>query len=302
MKPGLKTKTPEILNQELKDLPNERWEDIPMLDGIARISNYGRVKRMEHEVTDSRGITYILKERIQKIKVHRYYNRSLKEDSYHIGTRINVQNKNYLITIGRMVYYCFVEHFDITDKSIIIIPVDHNGLNMKPENLIKVNHEGFQKHIRSNNRRDPDFWKHNKMEVPFFTIGQKSHEKEVSRYNTEGILIATYDSIVNAANEMKVGDSAISRVITGEGLTCCGYIWQLGKDPVVSKTILEKIQKKKSKMVTQYDLKGNKLQTFLNVNVAAKAIGSNRTSISNAVKGKYRKAAGYLWMYSDKNL
>jgi len=54
-----------------------------------------------------------------------------------------------------------------------------------------------------------------------------------------------------------------------------------------------------SRRVGQYDDDMNLIAEFESATAAAKAVGSNRTSIRNAANGKQRHAAGFVWRYLD---
>ena len=54
-----------------------------------------------------------------------------------------------------------------------------------------------------------------------------------------------------------------------------------------------------SRRVGQYDDDMNLIAEFESATAAAKAVGSNRTSIRDAANGKQRHAAGFVWRYLD---
>lgn len=54
-----------------------------------------------------------------------------------------------------------------------------------------------------------------------------------------------------------------------------------------------------SRRVGQYDDEMNLLAEYESATAAAKAIGSNRTSIRDVANGKQKHAAGYVWRYLD---
>jgi len=291
-----------ILRRELNDLPGELWKDIPGMDGVAMISNLGRVKRMALEITNKLGHSYLLGERMQKIKLQVYYNRSLQEYHHYPTTRVQVSGKSYFIAISRAVYYCFVERFDLADSSVLIISKDHNGLNMAPENLMKVTYNQFQQHIRNHSRRAADFWQHNKMDMPFYTIGHLSKKKQVSQYNMDGYRIATFPSISDAARSLGCGDSTIAYAISGGGLTALGYIWARGSAPTIDVTLVKSaLEKRLPKQVTRYNLKGKRINTYASVKEAAKENHVSVSAIRAVIRGDNRTAAGYIWQYGKKS-
>lgn len=48
----------------------------------------------------------------------------------------------------------------------------------------------------------------------------------------------------------------------------------------------------------QYDLDGNLIKEWDSVKQAGEALGINRPSISNCLKGRYKSAGGFIWRYS----
>ena len=55
-----------------------------------------------------------------------------------------------------------------------------------------------------------------------------------------------------------------------------------------------------SRRIGQYDDQMNLIAEFDSATVAAKAVGSNRTSIRDCANGKQKHAGGYVWRYLDE--
>ena len=55
-----------------------------------------------------------------------------------------------------------------------------------------------------------------------------------------------------------------------------------------------------SRRIGQYDDQMNLIAEFDSATVAAKAVGSNRTSIRDCANGKQKHAGGYVWRYLDQ--
>lgn len=55
---------------------------------------------------------------------------------------------------------------------------------------------------------------------------------------------------------------------------------------------------KRIKTIYQYDLDGNLIKEWASVKQAGEALGINRPSISNCLKGRYKSAGGFIWRYS----
>ncbi|HUZ60670.1 MAG TPA: NUMOD4 domain-containing protein, partial [Hanamia sp.] len=66
-------------NTSLKSINGEKWKDILGLEGYFMVSNFGRVKRLEYEMTYRNGAIYIKPEKIIKPMIIRQKNK-LKND------------------------------------------------------------------------------------------------------------------------------------------------------------------------------------------------------------------------------
>lgn len=65
----------------------------------------------------------------------------------------------------------------------------------------------------------------------------------------------------------------------------------------IPETAGQKVQT--SRRVGQYDDEMHLIAEYESASAAAKAVGSNRTSIRDAANGKQKHAAGYVWKYLD---
>lgn len=64
------------------------------------------------------------------------------------------------------------------------------------------------------------------------------------------------------------------------------------------KKAIAKRTAKQVKTIYQYDLDGNLIKEWDSVKQAGEALGINRPSISNCLKGRYKSAGGFIWRYS----
>ncbi len=72
------------LDTSLEDRPGEEWEDIPGFDGYFRISNFGRVKRMERDIYDSQGGWYILPAKIRLAQINHSPNKFTQDNTQRL--------------------------------------------------------------------------------------------------------------------------------------------------------------------------------------------------------------------------
>src|SRR5687767_12621688 len=108
-------------NLDLKNIKGERWKDLPKLQGYYQISSYGRIKRLEYEMKYKNGAIYTKKEKIIKPSIIHQPNKFTRDNTYFLTNRVILKKKKYNFTIARIVYYCFVERFNYTDPSVVII-------------------------------------------------------------------------------------------------------------------------------------------------------------------------------------
>lgn len=286
---------------ELKDLVGEIWRDIPGLEDYGMISNYGRVKRLAFESYNSMGRLRSYKERIQKQKITLYFNIFKQDSRGHLNVRIQIGGVAHSISVGRMVYYCFVERFDLSDRSIYISYKDYNALNPTPENLFKTDHSGLQQHIMRSGRKDMHFGHNEANQVVFSERGRQVNIKKVHQYDMQGIYVATYDSLTDAADQTGVGLSHISAAARAVALTAGGFLWRFGRknQKIAVKEIHARIRASKGVSVSRYNMDGKKIATYYNINQAAIQVGVKRESLRNAVHGKTLVLADSVWRHGE---
>jgi hypothetical protein len=106
----MQEKTYPYTDTSLAELKDETWKDILMLDGAYVISNFGRIKRLAREVYTSDGKIRRFPERIIRSYPDIQKNKSVKDEVYHLGVSVTIENKRYKFSIPRLVFYCFVKN------------------------------------------------------------------------------------------------------------------------------------------------------------------------------------------------
>lgn len=119
----------------LDDLEGEEWEDIPGVDGYFLISNFGRVKRQQYEMQYRNGAIHVKPEKIIKPAVVKVLNKFKKDYAYCLTTQFTLSGKTYSFTVARLVYYCFVQQFDLDDHHKVVLCQDQDSFNIHPGNL-----------------------------------------------------------------------------------------------------------------------------------------------------------------------
>ncbi|HAK29638.1 MAG TPA: hypothetical protein DCO90_10470 [Sphingobacterium sp.] len=289
-------------NKDLKDIDGEIWKPIPGLEDYGMVSNYGRVKRLAYETVNKAGQLRNFPERIQSQKLDLYYNKFLKEKSGHLNSRIQIDGVSHSFSIGRIVYYCFVEHFDLSDYSIYISYKDHNRLNTTPDNLFKTDLSGLLKHSMAAGRKDMHFGHSAENQLLFSEIGRKITRKPVHQYNMEGKYLGTYHSLSSAAEQLNIQLTAISAAAKGKTYTAGGFIWRTGpkKSTIPVKKINATLRTAKGLPISRYDLNGKRVKTYYNISAAAKELDLPKRSLRNAITGKVLIYADSVWRKGEK--
>lgn len=126
-------------------------------------------------------------------------------------------------------------------------------------------------------------------------------KKKVSQYSLNGEFIKTWDSIREAAIELKIEESNITMCCSGKYKYSGGFQWRLYNgtqdaiDPVETK----------EKTVYQFDLQGNLLKVWKSSAEAAKTF-ENPNAAKNLIwqvctdERKTRQAYGYYWSFKCK--
>lgn len=128
---------PAFLNLSLKNMKGERWKDVPGYEGLYKVSNLGRVKTMSRISSKGTRKAWI-PEYIKYLTVVEF--KKDKNDKLIPGTTVatlsNIDGKKKTISVARMVYYCFVATFEITNRMMRIYYRDGNTLNLCSTNLL----------------------------------------------------------------------------------------------------------------------------------------------------------------------
>jgi hypothetical protein len=288
-------------NFSLENIKGEHWKDIPNLGGYFMVSNMGRIKRLEYEMAYKNGAIYIKEERIIKPQKAVTTNEFKNDTVEYLATRITLNKIRYGFTLSRLIYYCFVEKFDLKDQSILILNKDCDGLNVSPKNLIKSTRTDRSNRTVERGRMDSPLKHLSKEDREKQRRGIiESKSKEVTQYSLKGKKIKTYSSCAAAERATGIFASVIGNRAGGRGLSAGGYVWRWGNKKIVDvetvkKERQEKHRKEYGQKVTQYDFDGNKIAIFNSLQEAELATTANTNTIRLVLKGKYKSAKGFFW-------
>ncbi len=275
-------------NHSLRDLPRERWRDIPGTDGRYQVSDKGRARRMVQRDASPDGATARVAETIIRQQANRKSGSSVDGNCrYSLNFDIVIDGKRRRLTTARLVYHLFVEAFDLTRKDLVVLYRDDDSLNVCAGNLYLGTAK--DKVRLAATRLDPQG----------FTV---------SRYTLEGHRVDTYPSCAAAAEALGLSRFSIRDAIRQRGrVTVAGYRWRRGDAPRVDVTaplphpLIPKQPRPAgaANRVSQYDYDGIRIGSYLGIHEASRETAVSRPSIRRALQGKYIHAGGYLWAYGD---
>ncbi|RXM37771.1 hypothetical protein BOQ62_20800 [Chryseobacterium sp. CH21] len=206
-----------LYNKSLKDLPDEKWKTIEGFENY-EISNYGRVKSCERLFRSPLGHEYKLATRILKPIYSKNFNIYQQSYTYNFQCKLSQEGKSQTKSLGRLVYYHFVEKFDMDDRTVVIVAKDNNRFHMHCRNLEKISvREESLRIYRSDRAKNIN----------------ALYSQPVSQYDVNGLLIAQYESIYSAERKLGISCERIMHVINKVFLTAGSFRWFLLSSPPV---------------------------------------------------------------------
>ncbi|MBT2620059.1 NUMOD4 domain-containing protein [Chryseobacterium sp. ISL-6] len=196
-----------LANTSIESLAGEEWKPIENFENYA-ISNYGRIKSRERWVTNPNGVKRKVLDSIKKPHVFRYFNKYLKTHFYNVRCTLSLEGKKHGKSVPRLVYYHFVEKFDVNDNSFFISFKDDNRFHVHSSNLEKLSvSDVHYKTLRSGRGNKGDY------------------EQAVNQYTPTGDLVASFESIYDASEALGISHTNILPVINRKRLTAGKFRW-----------------------------------------------------------------------------
>lgn len=131
-----KKNPPAVMNLSTENLPDEIWVPLPDFEDKYAISNAGRVKRLSGW---SFGAQLFGEEQIMPLSLNK------QNEAHHLYFRLHRKVCSNQMILIRFLYHCFVENFDMKDRSLQV--VNHNE-SLWDINLLKLSLSSI-KEIRS---------------------------------------------------------------------------------------------------------------------------------------------------------
>lgn len=119
---------------------------------------------------------------------------------------------------------------------------------------------------------------------------------KISQFTLDGKYIKDYDTMEDAAKDVGIDRSSISRCCSGKSKTSGGFMWAfLGKIP--SKYINNSIRR-----VSQFTKDGSFIETFDSIRIAAETTGVNYSSLRDHLykPSCHKSCGGYIFKYYGK--
>ncbi|WBV56481.1 NUMOD4 domain-containing protein [Chryseobacterium daecheongense] len=206
----------EVLkNYSLDNLLDEQWSPIEGFENY-EISNYGRVKSLRRISHISFEREHWISEKIKKLIITKQYNNYLKTNIYNIQCGLSLNGRKYTRSVARLVYYHFVEKFDIKDRSFIISYKDNNVFNKHCNNLEKISVKDKRLTTFRQNRAKN---------------AHVDYMRPVNQYTVEGDFIASYESIYDVEKKLGISCEGILDVVNKKILTSGTFRWFLQDSP-----------------------------------------------------------------------
>lgn len=292
-------------NLSLGDLKGEEWKDVPGFEGYCQISSFGRMKRLEYAVQYPAGHFITKPEKILKAQVKKHKNYFVGDFSHSVAYAISISGTKHHFLLNRLLYYCFIEEFDMDDPDILILRKNGDWLDYSLSNLIKATRSEKQQKIYDRKR----------FVSPFKSLSEETKQeaiaasvekvrKPVIQYLITGKKIAAFPSITEASAATGILVGSIINTVKARQATAGGYYWStVYRKSADIKAFLQAFsQKRKSsyrekqgQKVTQYDMEGNKIAQYPSLADAETATGTNAMSISGVLRRVNKSANGFFW-------
>jgi hypothetical protein len=197
-----------LYNNSLDNLPNEEWK---MIEGFENyeISNYGRIKSLKR-ITISQHSQREEPEKIMKLLYVKYLNKYLNRSYYNIFCSLSLNSAKYRKSVARLVYYHFVEKYDMDNRSVVISYKDSNSFHLHYKNLelLSISEQRYKMFKKDRARS----WK-------------SDHQQPISQYTIDGDFVASFDSIYAADKALGIGSGGILYVLQRKNFTAGGFRW-----------------------------------------------------------------------------
>jgi len=227
---------PDILsayrNLDIKNIPGERWKDVPDFEGYYLVSSYGRIKSLPREVEvyfprRRHTMTYRTKTKIRKIKIHRRFNSVVNRDYFECTVELKRDGLQKTLLVHRLVYHAFVHAIDFEKDKTMIMHRDGNGLHNHHQNLFPGERSHVLQRSYAKRRHISPFKLKSRREIKKIAgKAAKARQKSVILLSLSGKKIKTFKSIKEAARKLSIPESNIIDVLKDYRKSAGGFKWE----------------------------------------------------------------------------
>lgn len=189
----------------------------------------------------------------------------------------------------------------------IKISQSKKGMKLSKETKLKIGKASLGRLHTVEEKEKISQW-HKGKKKNFVSKSNKIYKsKPVSQYTLDGHFIKEYCSAREAERKTGYKESHINNCCIGTSISCHGFIWRYTKecnneDLIVSKSLKNQIIKsRKNKMIFQYDLKGNYLNSYKSAAEIKRLTGFSNCSILNCCNYKSKQSHGFIWRFANIN-
>lgn len=181
----------------------EIWKDIKGYKGLYQISNLGNVKSLKRNIKLSNQYGAKFKKRVDE----KILKQSINKYGY-CSVILSKNNKNKWFSIHRLVALNFIPN---------------------PNNYKCVNHKDENK--QNNNVENLEWctYKYNNNYGNRINKVREKTKKKINQYDINNILIKSWNSIIEASNNLKINRHSIISCCKGKQKTAGGFKWQYRK-------------------------------------------------------------------------
>lgn len=260
----------------------EIWKDIEGYEGLYMISNLGKVKRLEKTIIQEKGRNgkgdyertfpeILMKQQLRGPGKVKYYLVGLVKDQ-------GAKSKHFFV--HRLVALAFIPN---PENKPYVNHIDNDPTNNIWTNLEWCTHQENMDHM-TNQGRSGD----NGLKVP------------VDQYNFDGNIVATYESISDAAKKLNKTIGIIRKCVNGQTPNAYGFIFKNSNDPLTKEELDVRKHKKKRVQgeISQFTLDGEWVADYKSVAEAIKITKIPKFEITQTLKrDDYVKT--FIWKYKQ---
>ena len=127
--------------------------------------------------------------------------------------------------------------------------------------------------------------------------------RKIVQFDMDGNRLKSFNTCKEAAEYIGTSRSCITHCCLGQHKTAKGYIWKYESidssdtNYEGQNEIYKQINEKRNRVIVQFDMAGNRLNTFKSCREAGRYIGACNGSISRCCNGISSCSKGFIWKY-----